>query len=103
MEVFMTATETTTAVDFIYFFDEVIPELFQTWCVAERRVRKPCLCNERLKLIKCPHCKERLTDVPLSTKVELYKNPYKAKNPCHSYATCRSCKSVIGMMLKVGA
>ena len=93
-------TPTTIIVDFVYFLDKVIPDLM-CGSVAYRRVKQSCVCNERVKIIKCPHCRERLADVPISTTVRLYQNPNKVNRPCHSYMRCLHCKSTVGLMMQL--
>jgi hypothetical protein len=94
----MFSTET-IIVEFIIWVDDLIPELICRGG-AYRKAKQSCLCNERVKIVKCPHCRERLADVPISTKVELYQNPQKINKPCHSYMRCTHCKNTVGLMMK---
>jgi len=84
-------------IEYIYVINEIIPECMPN--VAFRRVGGTCREKEKLKIIKCPHCGERLTDVKVSVKVELYRNPNRAKMQCHGYLKCANCKDVVGIMM----
>jgi hypothetical protein len=84
--------------EYVYFIDELIPGLMSS--AAQRRAGHTCRNKAGIKIIKCPLCGERLTDVAVSTKVELYRNPEKTRLHCHSYLKCKICKSEVGLMLK---
>lgn len=51
------------------------------------------------KIIKCPYCKEPLTDVDRNTKVELYRYPARNQVRCQSYPVCPNCGNEVGMIL----
>lgn len=85
-------------VEFVYFVNEPIDELFVN--VAHRRVGCTCKNKAGLKIIKCPCCGGRLTDIEASAKVELYRNPQKNRPLCHKYIRCKSCNGEVGVMLK---
>lgn len=55
--------------------------------------------TEDKKIIKCPFCTRRLTDVGLSVKVDLYRHPSRTKINCHGYLKCNICKNEVGIIL----
>jgi uncharacterized protein with PIN domain len=65
--------------------------------VAYRRSGRPEL--HQRKAVKCPYCQERLTDVDISTKVELYRIPAHKTLICQEYRKCFRCKNEVGMIL----
>ena len=87
----------TRTIEYVYFINGIIPELMAN--AAYRRTGHTCRDKEKLKIIKCPYCGQRLTDVKVSVKVALYRNPYKTKPNCHGYFKCQNCKDVVGMMM----
>ena len=49
------------------------------------------------KILKCPYCEHRLTDVDISTKAELFRSPGKMKGSCHVYRKCDHCHNEVGI------
>lgn len=92
-------TDTTKNGEYLYVIHGVIPEAMPL--VAYRRVGGPELAGR--KLIKCPYCGERLTDVDRHTLVQIYRLPKgKLKNPIPGrfFKMCGVCKSEVGVVMK---
>lgn len=51
------------------------------------------------KIVRCPYCASRLTDVDVSTKVEVFRYPEKSKMRCQVYRKCGACHREIGFNL----
>lgn len=90
---------TQNTIEYVYFVHGIIHEIMAG--SAQRRVGFTCRNKTGLKIIKCPCCGGRLTDVEDTVKVELYRNPAKSKPLCHSYIQCKGCKGEIGVMIKL--
>lgn len=83
---------------YFYVVHGIVPDLMA--CVAYRRVGKSKIqAQETRKVIKCPYCGGRLTDVGASAKVELYRHPAKGSVKCHGYVKCQCCKDEVGIIL----
>jgi len=86
--------------EYIYVVNDVIPEVLPT-TVAYRPAGRPELAER--KIIKCPYCRGKLTDVERHTRVELYRKP---KNkpikpfPGQVYKQCAMCKGEVGIIMK---
>lgn len=55
--------------------------------------------TENKKIIKCPFCACRLTDVEISVRVDLYRHPSRTNISCHGYLKCNHCKNEVGIVL----
>lgn len=55
--------------------------------------------TENKKIIKCPFCAGRLTDIGASVKVDLYRYPSRTNINCHGYLKCSSCKNEVGIIV----
>jgi hypothetical protein len=80
-------------VDFVYVIYGVFPDLspkvsFRRTVAAAQNTRK---------VIKCPHCSGRLTDVDVSTRVELYRRSEKRNVACQIYRKCGHCHKEVGI------
>ena len=53
-----------------------------------------------MKVIKCPYCRDMLTEVELSSKVELFCYPHKLKSEIklHKSMPCGNCDGVVGII-----
>jgi DNA-directed RNA polymerase subunit RPC12/RpoP len=80
---------------YFYVVHGVIPEV--TPGVAYRRVGKEPEPEKERKVLKCPHCKLRLTDTDAQTRVELYQHPIRVRVPCQFYLKCFHCGSEVGI------
>jgi ribosomal protein L37E len=80
-------------VKYFYVVHGTIPELMPR-ILYRRSGRKE---QYRRKILKCPFCGFRITDVDEQTKVELYKHPVKLKIPCQFYIQCRRCNAEVGI------
>ena len=84
--------------EYLYVIKGVIPEVMAT--VAYRHANKCELITR--KIIKCPYCKERLTDVERHTSVQLYgipKGKRKKPIPGQFIKKCTSCKGDVGIVI----
>jgi len=88
-----TVEETDEAGQYFYVVYGDVPELMPT--LAFRREGKALQYTR--KILKCPHCSGRLTDVDVSTKTELYRSPVKLKISCHVYRKCDHCHNEVGI------
>jgi hypothetical protein len=80
-------------VDYVYVIHNVFPDLspkvaFRRTGVAAQNTRK---------IIKCPHCNGRLTDVDVSTRVELFRRSEKRNVTCQIYRKCAHCHKEVGI------
>ena len=70
--------------------------------VAYRRIGQADLAGR--KLIKCPYCREALTDVERNTTVHIYRR--KSKNvkpiPGQMFKMCEACKAEVGIIMIAG-
>ena len=89
----------TEDVKYFYVFHGYVPGILKAR-VAYRLVdrHRPVPLRDR-KVIKCPYCKEPLTDVDKETKVELYRYPARKHIRCQVYPVCQICKNEVGMIL----
>ena len=51
------------------------------------------------KLLKCPHCGKRLTDMNAKTRVELYQHPIHVDANCQLFIKCFCCGYEIGIIV----
>jgi hypothetical protein len=87
-------TETADGTEqYFYVVHGDVPELMPT--LAFRREGKAVQYTR--KILKCPHCLKRLTDIDVSTKAELYRNPGSRKMVCHAYKKCDHCHNEVGI------
>ena len=84
---------TNEAVKYFYVIHGTIPELMPS--VAYRRTDRDVQ-HER-KILKCPACMKRLTDMSLDTRVELFKHPIQVTVNCQFYMKCSYCNTEIGI------
>jgi hypothetical protein len=80
-------------VDFVYVIYGVFPDLSPK---VSFRLTGAAAQNTR-KVIKCPHCSGRLTDVDVSTRVELYRRSEKRNVACQIYRKCGHCHKEVGI------
>ena len=80
-------------VRFFYIIHGTIPEI--TPNVAFRRVDKAE--QYARKLLKCPYCERRLSDMDADTRVELYRHPVHVHVHCQFYMKCAYCNSEVGI------
>ena len=52
------------------------------------------------KILKCPSCSNRLTDMSIDTKVELYQHPARLKVNCQFIMRCMACQCEVGINIK---
>jgi len=88
--------------EFLLIINGVIPEAMPL--VAYRRTERSGL--ERRKIIKCPHCRETLTDVDRDTSVQIFRRKrLRQKNlspyPSQIFMKCDSCKNEIGIIINM--
>jgi uncharacterized protein YbaR (Trm112 family) len=81
--------------NYFYTIHGTIPELMPR--VAYRRVGKADEQECERKILKCPHCKLRLTDTDEETRVELYQHPVHVRVRCQFYLKCFHCGSEVGI------
>ncbi|MDL2234685.1 hypothetical protein LJC07_00835 [Christensenellaceae bacterium OttesenSCG-928-L17] len=87
--------EKETASKYFYIVHGVIPEVMAP--VAYRRERHARQAGR--KMLKCPHCEKRLTDIDEGVCVELYRHPVHVEVKCEFYLRCFYCKSEVGINL----
>lgn len=80
---------------YYYVIDDIIPEL--TPGIAYRRVYAEE--QHKRKLLKCPFCQSRLTDMDIDTDVELFAHPKHVTVKCQFYLRCGSCRKEVGINL----
>ena len=85
-----TALET---MKFFYIIHGTIPELMPG--IAYRRDGKEYLYDR--KVLKCPICGKRLTDMSKETRVELYQHPERVSVICQFYIKCFYCCCEVGI------
>lgn len=86
------------AMQYFYVVHGTVPDIRAR--IVYRRVGKAkSQTQETRKVIKCPHCGGRLTDVGACAKVELYRYPAKSSVQCHGYVKCQCCKDEVGIIL----
>ena len=53
-----------------------------------------------MKVIKCPYCCNKFTEVELSSKLELFRYPRKVKSEIklHKSMPCENCNGVVGVI-----
>jgi DNA-directed RNA polymerase subunit RPC12/RpoP len=78
---------------YYYVIHGTIPELEPS--VAYRRVGAET--QHKRKLLKCPYCSSRLTDMDIGTKVELYGHSKRVDAKCQFYIRCGCCHREIGI------
>jgi len=91
-------TATAEKDEYLYVVHGVIPDAMPP--VAYRRAGRPELAGR--KLIKCPYCREYLTDVDRHTLVQMYalrKGKPKKHIPGQIYKTCDVCKGEVGLVM----
>ena len=81
------------AMKYFYVIHGTIPELMPG--IAYRRDGKEYL-HER-KILKCPICGKRLTDMSKETRVELYQHPRRVTVDCQFYIKCFYCYCEVGI------
>lgn len=86
--------------EYLYIVNDVIPEVMPP-SVAYRPAGRSELTGR--KIIKCPYCRDYLTDVDRYTRVELYRRP---KNkpvkpfPGQIFKQCDICKGEVGIIMR---
>lgn len=88
--------------EYLLIINGVIPEALPL--VAYRRTERNG--RERRKIIKCPHCREALTDVDRNTTVQIFRRKkVRQKNlspyPHQIFMKCDSCKNEIGIIMNM--
>lgn len=78
---------------YFYVIHGTIPELMPN--VLYRREGKEQ--QYERKVLKCPHCKKRLTDTSAETRVELYQHKIRVEIKCQFYLKCPHCHSEVGI------
>ena len=82
-------------IEYLYVVYGVVREAMPS--VAYRRSGRQEF--SELKMIKCPHCGERLTDVSRDVKVELFRLPSRKEIVYHFIKKCTRCKEVVGILM----
>jgi hypothetical protein len=80
---------------YVYVIHGTIPELMPG--VAYRRVGSEE--QYKRKILKCPFCQARLTDMDISTGVELFAHPKRVTVRCQFYFRCADCHKEVGINL----
>ena len=80
-------------VKYFYVIYGTIPELMPD--VLYRRDGKEQQSDR--KILKCPYCRKRLSDLSMDTRVELYKHPIRVQVNCQFYIKCFYCRCEIGI------
>ncbi|GHU87705.1 hypothetical protein FACS1894202_02470 [Clostridia bacterium] len=80
---------------FFYVIDDIIPELLPG--IAYRRVGAEE--QHKRKILKCPFCASRLTDMDAGTKVELFGHAKRVIVKCQFYIRCFQCHKEVGIKL----
>lgn len=83
------------AMSYFYVIDDVIPELLLN--IAYRRVGAEAQYNR--KILKCPFCQSRLTDMDVGTDVALFAHPKRVTVRCQFYLRCGNCRKEVGINL----
>jgi hypothetical protein len=78
---------------YFYVVHGVIPEIMPN--VAYRRVGAEEL--HRRKILKCPFCSARLSDMDADTRVELYGHAKRVEIKCQFYIRCAYCHREVGV------
>jgi uncharacterized protein with PIN domain len=78
---------------YVYTIHGTIPELMPG--VAYRRVGAEE--QHKRKLLKCPYCSTRLTDMDEETKIELTGHARRVPIKCQFYMRCFNCHREIGI------
>jgi len=78
---------------FFYVIHGVIPEIMPS--VAYRRVGAEE--QHKRKILKCPFCASRLTDMDIDTRVELYGHEKRVPTKCQFYIRCFYCHKEVGI------
>jgi uncharacterized protein with PIN domain len=78
---------------YFYVIHGTIPELMPS--VAYRRVGAEE--QYKRKLLKCPYCQSRLTDMDIDTNVELYGHARRVEVKCQFYFRCPRCHKEVGI------
>jgi hypothetical protein len=81
------------AMEYFYVIHGVIPEIMPP--VAYRRIGAEE--QHRRKLLKCPFCLTRLTDMDIDTSVELYAHSERVTRKCQFYMRCLNCHKEVGI------
>ena len=92
-------TELNDTEKYLYVINGVIPEAMPS--LAYRRTGRPELAGR--KIIKCPYCREKLTDVERDTRVQLFclpKGKRKKPIPGEFFKTCEFCRGEVGIIMK---
>lgn len=79
-------------IKYFYIIHGVIPELMPD--IAYRGQSKA---QHERKVLKCPHCDRRLTDMDTGTRVELYQHPVRVQVQCQFYIKCFHCGNEVGI------
>jgi phage terminase large subunit GpA-like protein len=81
--------------DRVYFYviHGTFPEIEPS--VAYRRIGAEA--QHRRKILKCPYCQSRLTDMDIDTNVELYGHAERVAVKCQFYMRCAHCHREVGI------
>jgi len=96
-------TSVTQEYEYLYIIGGVIPEAMPS--VAYRRIGQAELVGR--KIIKCPYCRESLTDVERHTTVQIYRRACGVGKkprpiPGQMFKMCGTCKSEVGIVMTAG-
>jgi hypothetical protein len=80
---------------YFYVIHGTIPEIEPN--VAYRRVGAEE--QHRRKILKCPFCSARLSDMDTGTRVELYGHTNRVTVKCQFYIRCACCQKEVGINL----
>jgi len=88
--------------EYLYVIHGVIPETMPS--VAYRRMGQVDLAWR--KMIKCPYCRDSLTDVERNTTVRIYRKKSGASKaarpiPGQIFKMCGACKTEVGIVMTV--
>jgi hypothetical protein len=78
---------------YFYVIHGTIPELMPS--VAYRRIGADV--QHQRKILKCPFCSSRLTDMDVDTSVELYGHANRVTIKCQFYMRCDHCHKEVGI------
>ena len=84
-------------IDYYMVIGGAIPELGTM--LSFRRIAQQHTRKLGRKIIRCPHCKEKLTETGANTKVEIFHKPISLAVSCQFHMKCNYCKKEIGLSI----
>jgi phage terminase large subunit GpA-like protein len=78
---------------YFYVIHGTFPEIEAS--VAYRRIGAEA--QHRRKILKCPYCQSRLTDMDIDANVELYGHAERIAVKCQFYMRCAHCHREVGI------